>query len=152
MHGVVDALPVAHLVEDEKLRLRAKIGRFADTDALEVSLGLLGDVASVTAIGLAGEGVSDVANQNQRRRRRERIEEGRGRIWDDQHVAFLDLLKPPYGRAIEADALLESIRADGARWDGKMLPDARQVGKSQIDHLSFLVLDRFEDVLGRGTV
>jgi hypothetical protein len=32
-----------------------------------------------------------------------------------------------------------------------MLPDAGQVGKSQIDHLDVLVLDRLKDIVGRGT-
>ena len=62
MHGIVDALPVSHLVEDEKLRLRAKIGRFAKAGALQVSLSLLGDVAGVASIGLAGDRVPDVAD------------------------------------------------------------------------------------------
>ena len=53
--------------------------------------------------------------------------------------------------AVDADALGEGIGFDRAWRDGKMLPDTGQIGKSQIDHLNFLVLDRLEDVRGRST-
>src|SRR5262249_10522365 len=33
-----------------------------------------------------------------------------------------------------------------------MLPNAGQVSKSQINHLHFFVLDRLNDILGRGTI
>src|SRR5260370_18470861 len=33
-----------------------------------------------------------------------------------------------------------------------MLPDTRQVGEPQIDHLNLLVLDRLEDILDRDTI
>src|SRR5262249_31004507 len=134
VHGIIYALAVAHLVEHEELRLRAEIGSIADAGTLQVGLGLLSNVASVAAIGLAGDGVPDVADQDQRCRRGERVEERRGRVRDDQHVAFLDLLKSAYRGTVEADALLESISIDRAWRDGEMLPNAGQVGKAQIDH------------------
>ena len=93
MEGVVDALSVAHVVEYEELRLRAEIAGIGAADALQINLGLLGDVASVAAIGLTGHRVPDVADQDQRRCGGKRIEEGRRRIRNDQHVAFLDLLE-----------------------------------------------------------
>src|SRR6266851_2226822 len=93
VEGVVDALSVAHIVEYEELRLRAKIARIGAAGALEVGLGLLGDIAGVAAIRLTGQWIPDVANQDQRRCGGVRIGEGRRRIRDDQHVAFLDLLE-----------------------------------------------------------
>src|SRR5713101_6824748 len=33
-----------------------------------------------------------------------------------------------------------------------MLPDTRQVGEPQIDHLNLLVLDRLEDIFDRDTI
>ncbi len=93
MESVVDTLSVAHVVEYEELGLRAEIARIGAAAALEVDLGLLGDIAGVAAIGLTGHRVPDVANQDQRRCRGERIDEGRRRVRDDQHVAFLDLLE-----------------------------------------------------------
>jgi hypothetical protein len=33
-----------------------------------------------------------------------------------------------------------------------MLPDARQIGEPQIDHLDLLVLDRLQDIFGCGTI
>src|SRR3979490_2220942 len=67
VEGVVDALSVAHVVEHEELRLRAKIARIGAAGALEVGLGLLGDIAGVAAIRLTGQWIPDVANQDQRR-------------------------------------------------------------------------------------
>ena len=69
MHGVVHALAVAHLVEDEELRLRTEIGGLANAGGLQVGLGLLGDVAGVAAIGLAGDRVPDVTDQDERGRK-----------------------------------------------------------------------------------
>src|SRR5262245_33244443 len=52
----------------------------------------------------------------------------------------------------QADALGQGIGIDCTWWDGKMLPDARQVRESYIDHLDLVVLDGLEDVLGSDTV
>jgi hypothetical protein len=117
-----------------------------------MGLGLLGDVASVAAIGLTGHRVPDVADQDQRRCGGERVEKGRSRIRDDQHVAFLDLLETTDRRAVESDAFVERICIHRAGRDGEMLPDTRKVGEPQIDHLDLLVLDRFQEISGRRTI
>src|SRR6516164_4296680 len=130
MHGVVYALPVAHLVEDEEFRLRAEIGSLANPGTFQVGFRFLRDVPGVAAIGLASDRVPDVAEQDERRRRSERIEKGRSRVCDDKHVTFLNFLEAAYRRTVETDALIESIGIHRAWGNGKMLPDARQVGKS----------------------
>src|SRR5258705_12539323 len=94
VEGVVDALSVAHLVEYEELRLRTEVARIGAAGAAQISLGLLGNEAGVAAIGLTGHRLPDVANQDQGRRGGKRVEEGRRRIRDDQHVAFWISWKP----------------------------------------------------------
>ena len=150
--GVVDALAVTHVVEHEELRLRAEIGDIGHAYSLEMRLGFLGDVAGVAAVRFAGERVADVADQDQGRCRGIRVEEGRGRIRHDQHVAFLDLLKAADRRPVEANAFFHGILVERARRDRKMLPSAGQVGKAQVDHSNVVVLHRLEYVLGRGTI
>ena len=93
VEGVIDALSVAHVVEHEELRLRAEVTCIGKARAPQVGFGLLGDVTAITAIGLTGHGVPDVADQDQGRCRGIRVEEGRGRVRHDQHVAFLNFLE-----------------------------------------------------------
>ena len=97
VEGVIYALSVAHVVEHEELSLQAKVARIGEAGALQVGFGLLGDVTGVTAIGLTGHGVPDVADQDQGRCRGIWVEEGRGRVWHDQHVAFLNFLEAADG-------------------------------------------------------
>ena len=95
VEGIIDVLSVAHIVEYEELRFRAEIARISLAAALEVGLGFLRNVAGVATIGLTGDRVSDVADQDQRRCRRKRIEESSRGIRDDKHVTFLNLLEAP---------------------------------------------------------
>src|SRR5271170_4633889 len=78
------------------------MGSLADAGALQVGLGFLGDVAGIAAMGLAGDRVPNIADQDERRRCRELVEESSRRVRDDQHVAFLDLLKAADRRAVSA--------------------------------------------------
>src|SRR5262249_18777057 len=96
VEGVVHALAVAHVIEYEELRLRTEIGSIGTATPLQMGLGLPGDVTGVSTIGFAGDRVSDVANQDQRRRQRERVEKSRGWVRHDQHIAFLDFLEAAY--------------------------------------------------------
>ena len=81
---------------------------------LEVVLGLLGDVARVAAVGLPGDGIADLADQRQRRRRVEGVDPRRRRVGDHQHVACVDRLPPADRRAVEADAVLEHLLVERA--------------------------------------
>ena len=62
---VVDALSVAYAIEDEEFRLRTEIGRIGKARALQVDLGLLGDVTRVATVRLSGDRVPDVADEDQ---------------------------------------------------------------------------------------
>ena len=61
------------LVEHEVLELGAKIGRVANTCARQIGFGILRDVAWVSPVRLAADGVPDVADQNQCLRLAERV-------------------------------------------------------------------------------
>src|SRR5262249_41077040 len=95
----------AHFVESKMFKLRTEIGSIADSGALEVVLRFLRDVANVTTIALSCYRIADVADQHQRPRLRERIQERCGGIGNYEHIAFLDLLETAYRGAVEADAL-----------------------------------------------
>ena len=79
----------AHVVEDEELRLGAEVGGVGDAGGEEVLLRLLGDVARVAAVALAGDGVGHVAVHHQRLPAPERVEVGGVGIGDQHHVATL---------------------------------------------------------------
>ena len=64
---LVLVLPVADVVENEELRLRAEVGHVADARRLQVRLRLARDVARVARVVLLGDRVDDVADQRQRR-------------------------------------------------------------------------------------
>jgi len=95
VESIINVLSVAHIVEYEELRFRTEIARIGSAGAPEVGLGFLRNVADVATIGLTGNRVSDVADQDQRRCRGKRIEESSHRIRDDKHVTFLNLLEAP---------------------------------------------------------
>src|ERR1700722_366975 len=100
--AVVDGLVAMHFVEDEVFEFRTEMGSVADTRAGEIGLRFSGDIARIPAIGLAGDGIRDVADQDEGRCFRKRVRKRRGRIGIDQHVAFLDLLESTDRRTVEA--------------------------------------------------
>ncbi len=102
---------------------------------LQIRFGLLRHVARIAAVGLAGDGIEDIADDVQRGNRENRIHHRRIRIGNQEHVALVNLLEPADARAIEADAFAEQVVLEVFYWDGKMLPHARQVDKSQVDDL-----------------
>ena len=65
VEGVIDVLSVEDIVEDEELCFRAEIALIGVAGTGQIGLGLLGDVEDVTAIGLTGHGIPDVADQDQ---------------------------------------------------------------------------------------
>src|SRR5207302_7734903 len=71
--GVYEVVAAVHVLveaearEDVELRLRTEVAGVGDPALAQVLLGLAGDVAGVAAVGLAGDRVDDVADQEQRR-------------------------------------------------------------------------------------
>ena len=127
VEAMVMALAEPHVVENEELRFRSEIRRVRDSGAVQIRLGLLGDIAGVSRIGLARDRVLDVANDVQGRVLGERVLERGRRVGEQQHVAFLDLLEPADARAVEPDPFLEGVQVELLRGDGEVLPESRQI-------------------------
>ena len=146
--GVVRVGGEADVVEHEELGLGAEEGRVADAGRLEIGLGLLGDAARVAVIGLAARGIENVAVDDHRRSGEERVHARRGRVGHQRHVGFVD--RPPAGdrRAVEHQAVGESLLVDQRLIEGDVLPLAARIGEAQIDIFDVIVLDRLQDILG----
>src|SRR6266853_1210003 len=109
---MVVALPEADVIEDVELRLRADVRGVGDPAGLQVLLCLLRDVTRIARVPRAGHRILDVADQRQRGSGGEGIEERGVWIRDEEHVAFLNLLKASDARSVEPQALFESVHAE----------------------------------------
>ncbi len=138
---------VAHVVEDEEFGLRPEIGRVADAGRDEIVLGLLGDRARIAAIGLAGQRLVHVAEDDERGLRRERIEHRGGAVGHQHHVAFVDRLPAGDRRAVEHHAVGQEILGDRADMMGQVLPLAARIGEAEIDVFDVVLLDHIENFL-----
>ena len=76
---VVRAEVVRDLVEDEELALGAEVRRVGDAALDQVLLGAAGDSARVAGVRQAGDRVGDLADERERRRLGERVEDRRSR-------------------------------------------------------------------------
>ena len=141
--AAVSILIVADVVKNIEFQLWSPVADVGNSCALEVTFGLLGDIAGIAAITLASNGVEHVAGQTEGRNPEDRIDIGSFRICDQQHVAFMNQLKSANAGAIEADSLVKQVLVQVFHWQRKMLPDARQVHKLQIDNFDSCVLGRF---------
>ena len=136
-------------VEDVELRLGAEEGGVGDPGALEVRLGLGGDVARVARVRRAGQRVEHRERQVQRLVLAERVEHGRRRVRQQQHVGLVDGLEPADGRAVEHPPLGEDVRVEGRHRDGEVLDGTRQVAEPDVNELHLLLSDEREDFFGR---
>ena len=121
VHRRVAGVGVPDVVEDEELGLGAEVGLVGDAGGRQVRLRLLGHVAGVTGVGLAGDGVMDEAVDVERLAGPERVEVGGVGVRDQDHVRFLDLLEPSDRRAVEAVTVSEDILGHLAGGHGDVL-------------------------------
>ena len=103
VHGDIEA----HVVEDEELGLGTEIGGVADAALLEIGLGLLRRRAGIARIGLSGDRLVDVAEQDQGRLRGEGIEHRRIGVGQQHHVRLMDGAPAGDRGAVEHDAVDE---------------------------------------------
>ena len=80
-------------VPPSALELGTEIGGIANPRALKKAFGLLRDVPRIATVGLGGDRIHDIADENQGRCLRKRVKERGGRIRHGEHVALLDLLE-----------------------------------------------------------
>jgi hypothetical protein len=89
-------------------------------------------------IGFAGDGVQDVADKAQGGVFGERVHHGGVGVGEQDHVGFVDALKTPDARPVEAQALFEFIGIEiGGRYR-KVLPQSRHVDELEIDDRYFV--------------
>ena len=137
-------------VEDEELDLRPPETGVADAGGFQVSLGLLGDVSRVAGVCLAGERVSDVADQAEGLDLVHRVQGGGGGVRDQEHVALVDGLEASDAGAVESGAVVEQALGDLAGGDRQVLHRSGHVNKLEIDNLDPFILDYLEYVVRVG--
>ena len=116
---------------------------------LQVELGLLGDVARVARVVLAGDRILDETRDVQRRVLRERVHVRRGGVELQEHVGFLDLLEPADRRAVEGLTVGELLVGQLVDRQRQVLHLPRQIGEAEIHDQGPGFLGHGDDVLGR---
>src|SRR5581483_843197 len=123
--AAVARLVKANAVEDVKFALGAPVAGGGDPRRGQVSLSLLRDVAGITGVRGHRPRLGHVADQAQRRRLRDRVDERGGWVGQQEHVALVDLLEAPDAQSIETNTLTKQVHREVFHWDRKMLPEAR---------------------------
>ena len=148
VEGRALVLHEAHVVEHVELGLGPEVGGVGDAGRPQVLLGLLGDVARVAGVGLAGDRVADEAVEDERLVLQERVDHRRVGVGHQDHVRLLDLLEAADRGAVEAVAILERALGELVRRDREVLHETGEVAEAEVDDLDPFVLDDPED-LGR---
>ena len=139
-------------VEDEELAFGPHVRRVGDAGRAQILLRPRCDPARILRVALAGERVGDLADERQRRRFGERVENRRRGVGHEQHVRLGDPLPAADGRAVEAEPLVEGGLVEGGDRQRHVLPGPEQVAELEVDHLRRRLacpLERFPGV-GRG--
>src|SRR5690606_30138278 len=100
----------------------------------------LGDAARVTRVRLVRDRIDHVAQDRERRRLEERIEDGRRRIGLHQHVRRVHRAPTGDRRAVGAETLLHALLQALDRV-GQVLPLTEEVDELGVDHLDVVLLD-----------
>ncbi len=137
-------------VEDVELGLGPEVRGVGDAGAAEVVLRLLGDVARVAAVGLAGHGVLHEAVDVERLVLRERVDDRGVGVGDQEHVGLLDLLEAPDRRAVEAQTVFEDVFAELVGRDREVLHQPGKVAEADVDDVDSLVADELQDIARSG--
>jgi hypothetical protein len=135
------AILEADVVEHEEFGLRADEDGIADPGLLQIGFGAGRGGARVAAVKLAGRRLDDVAEQDQHRRRAERVDIGGVEIGLQDHVRLVDRLPAGDRASVEHEAVGELVLVDDPEHHRQMLPLALGIGESKIDPLDLLVLD-----------
>ena len=144
--ALVLPLVEAGLIEDVELALRAPVARLGDPGRLQVVLGLLRDVARVARVALAGDRVANEAEDVQRCRVAERVQDRGGRIRDEQHVGLLDLLEATDARTVETVPVFEAGLGQLRDRHAEVLGQAGEVAEPKVHDLDAGVLGQLQHV------
>jgi len=87
----------------------------------------------------------DVAEDDDRGLRRERVEDSGRAVGRQQHVRLIDRLPSGDRGAVEHHAFVEEIFGDRADMMRQMLPLAARIGEAEIDVFGVVLLDHLQD-------
>jgi hypothetical protein len=138
----------AHVVEHEEFGFRSEEDRVAEAHRAHQRFGLFRHAARIAVIGLAGRRLEHVADQNEGRLGKERIDARAGRIGHQIHIGLIDRLPAGDGRAVEHLAFRKGVFFDDADVEGHVLPLAARIGEAEIDVFDVVILDHFHDIFG----
>ena len=134
------------VVEDVELRLGAEVRQVRDAGGAQVLLRLHRHVARVARVRLTDDRVEHGADERDRRRLVERIEDRGGRVRQQQHVGLVDLLEAADGRPVEADPVGERLLVQAPQRHPHVLPRPGQVGELEVHHARAVQLGEGEHV------
>ena len=137
-------------VKEVELRLRSPVAHVSDARTLEVFLRLLGDEARVAAVGLAGDRVDHVADQEKCLVRENRIDRGRVRVGHEHHVALVDRLEAADAGPVESEAGDEAVLFELSDRQAEVLPCSRQIDEPDVDDLDALSLRALDHLARAG--
>ncbi len=149
--ALVRVLVEAHGVEDVELRLGSEIRRRGDATLLQKRFRFAGYIPRIAGVGLAGDGIDDVAGERERRDLQARIDESARRIRQQQHVALVDCLKAADRRAVKSQAVGERIFLELLQRNREMLPGAGQIREPHVHDLYSCFLGAADHIRRRGT-
>jgi hypothetical protein len=138
---LVAALVEPDVVEDEELQLGGNSALVGDAGRAHVRDGLACDIPRVAGVILLSDRVLDVADHRQRRPLRERVDQGRLGLGDDEQVGLVDRPPADDARSVEPDSLLERLLGEGLGRYSEMLPDAREVHEPEVDRRDLALSD-----------
>ena len=79
------------------------------------------------------------------------INKGTVQIGEDEHVAHVNTLPTPYGRAVKAQAVLKYTLVNLFYWKGEVLPGSKEVTEPNINKPHLSALHNFQKLLLRHT-
>ncbi len=133
-------------VEYEELRFRAHVDGIGDPGTFQERLCPLGYPTRILAVEFAADRIGNIGHDDQRLVGGERIDEGRGRVRQEDHVGGFDRLESLNRRAVKAETLVEGVGFEAARRQTEVLPASGDIGKADIDKVDGLSrneIDRF---------
>src|SRR6516165_2083731 len=145
---VIVALVEAHIVQYVEFDFRTPIADIGDTGGFEKGFRLLRNKARIARVRLAGHWITHVTGETDGRHIGKRIEKGRFRIGDQQHVRLVDGLESADARSVEADTVFKNVFAELVGGDREMLPQSGHIAELKIDDLDLVVLCKFHNIAG----
>ena len=148
VHGPVLLRHKSDVVEDEELGLGADVAGVGDAGLLQIGDPLLGDVPRIAGVLFFRDRIDDVGDHAHGGHLEKRVQDGRLRVRNRQHVGGIDGLPAADRRAVESEPVLEDAIVQRVDRIGAVLPGSEHVAELQVDLLGIVLLHEFEEFLG----